>query len=188
MLDGDTGNGMPVRDVDDRRAITLVTASPEIDLLACTTCGGNCPTAVHPFPRAIIERHDHGKASADWAYPRGLPLRLDKTIEPDPAGDRPDYPAVIRIWGGDARDEAARLADLVALMKRNAVIADRTQMEFLFHSVRDEHSGRDLGALTARGVPALSPRTRASFENDEIRFLIASFAVLFGWHGQGRGR
>ena len=44
ILDVDTGTGLPVCDIDDGIAIALALASPEIELLGCTTCGGNCRT------------------------------------------------------------------------------------------------------------------------------------------------
>jgi purine nucleosidase len=44
ILDVDTANGMPIRDIDDGLAIALALSSPEIDLLGLTTCGGNCRT------------------------------------------------------------------------------------------------------------------------------------------------
>ena len=36
--------------------------------------------------------------------------------------------------------------------------------------------------------PRFAPRARAYFEITEIRDLVACFAVLFGWHGNGRGQ
>jgi len=137
---------------------------------------------------AIVERYDRWMASADWSNPDGVPFRFDKTIEPDPNGGHPDYPAVISIWGRDARDEAERFAELVEFLKRSAVIADYSQVALLLHSVRDDHSGSYLAALEARGIPAFCPRARAYFENEEIRLMVACFAVLFGWHGDGRGQ
>ncbi|HYX23702.1 MAG TPA: ATP-dependent helicase, partial [Thermoanaerobaculia bacterium] len=62
--------------------------------------------------RAIVERYDRWMASADWSNPHGVSFRFDKTIEVDPNGGHPDYPAVISIWGRDTRDEAERFADL----------------------------------------------------------------------------
>ena len=44
ILDVDLANGMPVRDIDDGLAIAMALTSPEIELLGCTTCGGNCRT------------------------------------------------------------------------------------------------------------------------------------------------
>ena len=54
--------------------------------------------------------------------------------------------------------------------------------------MREDHSGPYLAALEAKGIPAFCPRARAYFEITEIRDLVACFAVLFGWHGNGRGR
>jgi DNA helicase-2/ATP-dependent DNA helicase PcrA len=138
--------------------------------------------------RAIVERYDRWMASADWSNPNGARFRYDKTIEADAGGAHPDYPSVIAIWGEDKRDEAVRFADLVEFLKRNAVIADYGQVALLLHSVREEHSGPYLAALEAKGIPAFCPRARAYFEIPEVRDLVASFAVLFGWHGSGRGQ
>jgi len=137
--------------------------------------------------RAIVERYDRWMASADWSNPRGVSFRFDKTIEADPNGQHLDYPAVISIWGRDARDEADRFADLVEFLKRESVIEDYSQVALLLHSVREDHSGSYLAALETRGIPAFCPRARAYFENDEIRLMVACFAVLFGWYGPGRG-
>lgn len=137
--------------------------------------------------RSIVERYDRWMASADWSNPNGIPFRYDKTIQADPAADDPEYPAVFAIWGRDRRDEARRLADLIAYLKENAVIEDYSQVALLLHSVRQEHSGAYLEGLAARGIPAFCPRARAYFENEEIRDLVACFAVIFGWHGDGRG-
>ena len=136
---------------------------------------------------SIVDRYDRWMASADWSNPHGLPFRFDKTIAADPDGAHPDYSAVISIWGRDARDEADRFADLVGFLMRNAVIEDYSQVALLLHSVREDHSGSYLTALEARGIPAFCPRARAYFENDDIRLLVACFAVIFGWYGPGRG-
>jgi DNA helicase-2/ATP-dependent DNA helicase PcrA len=138
--------------------------------------------------RVIIERYDRWMASADWSNPTGRPFRFDKTIEADPNCEHPDYPAVVSIWGQGVRDEAERFADLVEFVKRTSVIEDYSQVALLLHSVREEHSGPYLAALEARGIPAFCPRARAYFENDEIRLMVACFAVLFGWHGEERGQ
>lgn len=137
--------------------------------------------------RAIVERYDRWMASIDWSNPNGPAFRYDKTIKADAAAAHPDYPSVIAIWGKDKRDEAARFADLVEFLKKNEVIADYSQVALLLHSVREEHSGPYLAALTAKGIQAFCPRARAYFEIPEVRDLVACFAVLFGWHGNGRG-
>ena len=138
--------------------------------------------------RAIVERYDRWMASTDWSNPRGPSFRYDKTIEADAAGTHPAYPSVIAIWGKDKRDEATRFADLVEFLKKNEVIADYGQVALLLHSVREEHSGPYLAALEAKGIPVFCPRARAYFEIPEVRDLVACFAVLFGWHGKGRGQ
>jgi DNA helicase-2/ATP-dependent DNA helicase PcrA len=126
-------------------------------------------------------------AAADWSNPRGLPFRYDKTIQPDLTTAHPDYPAIFSIWGTDARDEAARFADLVVFLKQSGVIANYSQVALLLHSVRLEHSGPYLAALEAKGIPAFCPRARAYFDNDEVRLMVACLAVIFGYYGEGRG-
>jgi DNA helicase-2/ATP-dependent DNA helicase PcrA len=138
--------------------------------------------------RAIVDRYDRWMASTDWSNPNGARFRYDKTIEANGAATHPDYPSVIAIWGKDRRDEAARFADLVEFLRKNEVIADYGQVALLLHSVREEHSGTYLAALEAKGIPAFCPRARAYFEIPEVRDLVACFAVLFGWHGNGRGQ
>jgi DNA helicase-2/ATP-dependent DNA helicase PcrA len=138
--------------------------------------------------RSIVEHYDRWMASADWSNPGGTPFRYNKTIAANDAVTHPNFPAVLAIRGRDQRDEAARFADLVEFLKTNNMIADYNQVALLLHSVRQDHSGPYLEALQARGIPAFCPRARTYFENDVIRDLIAFFAVLFGWHGAGRGQ
>ena len=138
--------------------------------------------------RGIVERYDRWMASADWSGREGDSFRYDKTIAADPGGEHPDYPAVISIWGCNRRDEAERFADFVSCLKENGVIADYNQVALLLHSVREDHSGPYLAALDAKGVPAFCPRARAFFEMTEIRYLVACYAILFGWYGSGRGQ
>jgi DNA helicase-2/ATP-dependent DNA helicase PcrA len=137
--------------------------------------------------RAIVQRYDRWMASADWSNPNGPPFRYPKTIEADAAAEHQKYPAVFAIWGLDQHDEARRFADLVIYLKQNAVIEDYSQVALLLHSVRQEHSGPYLEALAQHGIPAFCPRARAFFENEEIRDIVACFAVIMGWHGNGRG-
>jgi DNA helicase-2/ATP-dependent DNA helicase PcrA len=53
--------------------------------------------------------------------------------------------------------------------------------------VRQDHSGPYLAALEARNIPAFCPRARAYFENEEVRLMVACYAVIFGYVGDGRG-
>lgn len=136
--------------------------------------------------RTIVKAYDRWMASTSWSNPTGIPFRYDKTIEADPEAEYPDYPAVFAIWGRNARDEATRFADLVHFLKDRDVIEDYSQVALLLHSVRQDHSGSYLAALEARGIPAFCPRARAYFDSDEVRLMVACFAVLFGWHGNNR--
>jgi DNA helicase-2/ATP-dependent DNA helicase PcrA len=137
--------------------------------------------------RSIVERYDRWMSSADWSNPKGVPFRYDKAIHAHAGTTHPEYPAVFAIWGRNRRDEAERFADMVAWLKDNDVIQDFSQVALLLHSVRQEHSGAYLEALAERNIPAFCPRARAYFENPEIRDVVACFAVIFGWHGEGRG-
>ena len=138
--------------------------------------------------RAIVERYDRWMGSADWSNEERGSFRHDKTICADPGKQHPDYPSVIAIWGNNDSDEAERFADFVAFLKANGVIADYSQVALLLHSVREQHSGPYLAALEAKNIPAFCPRARTFFETPEIRYLVACYAVLFGWHGDGRGQ
>jgi DNA helicase-2/ATP-dependent DNA helicase PcrA len=138
--------------------------------------------------RAIVDRYDRWMGSANWSNSNGSQFRYDKTIEADDGAAHPDYPAVISIWGQNRTDEASRLADLVDFLKKNGVISDYSQVALLLHSVREDHSGRYLAALEAKGIPAFCPRARAYFEIPEVNYLVGCFAVLFGWYGSGRGQ
>lgn len=136
---------------------------------------------------AIVKAYDQWMASADWSNPGGRPFRFEKTIEPDPKTTHVDYPAVFSIWGKDARDEAGRVADLVAYLRAEEVISDYSQVALLLHSVRSDHSGPYIEALAQRGIHAFCPRARAYFDNEEIRLIVGCFALLFGYYGKGRG-
>lgn len=135
----------------------------------------------------IVHSYDRWMSSVDWTNPSGLPFRYDKTIEPDLKTAHPDYPAVFCIWGSDARDEAERFADMVAFLKAKQVIADYSQVALLLHSVRLDHSGPFLDALESKGIPAFCPRARAYFDNEEVRLMVGCLALVFGYHGAGRG-
>jgi DNA helicase-2/ATP-dependent DNA helicase PcrA len=140
------------------------------------------------FSREIIRGYDRWMASADWSNPDGRPFRFEKTIVPDSDGNHPDYPALFTIWGQSANDEGKRLADLVGFLKKSEVIADYSQVALLLHSVRLEHSDHYLSALEAKGIPVFCPRARAYFDNEEVRLMVACFAIIFGWHGGNRGQ
>lgn len=136
----------------------------------------------------IIEGYDKFMRSWDWTDSQGeRKFRFDKKIKPDPEQSFPDYPSLFSISGENREDEARRFADLVAFLKQSKVIEDESQVALLLHSVRQEHSGPYLRALADRGIPAFCPRARAYFDNEEIRYMVACYAILLGYYGEGRG-
>jgi len=136
----------------------------------------------------IIAAYNKFMRSWDWSNSEnGSPFRFNKTIKPDPDGTFPSYSAVFAIWGENQKDEARRFADLVAFLKRERVIEDESQVALLLQSVRQRHSGHYLQALEEKGIPAFCPRARTYFENDEIRLMVGSFAILLGYYGEARG-
>ena len=136
----------------------------------------------------IVNAYDKFMASCDWSNPgAAIQFRYDKEIVPAPDGTFPEYPAVFCIWGESRGDEGGRLADLVCFLKQNRVIEDYSQVALLLHSVRQEHSGHYIKALEEKDVPVFCPRARAYFDNEEVRYMVACFAILLGYYGQQRG-
>jgi DNA helicase-2/ATP-dependent DNA helicase PcrA len=138
--------------------------------------------------RTIITAYDTWMASSDWSNPNGLPFRYEKTISHDPHAKHTDYPAVFCIYGTTEKDEGERFAALVEFLKQKGVIEDYSQVALLLHSVRQDNSARFLNALEAKGIPAFCPRARGYFDNDEVRMMVACLALIFGYHGAGRGQ
>ena len=137
--------------------------------------------------RQIVAAYDRWMASATWTE-NGRRFRFNKTIEPDPKAKHAKYPSIFCVSGQDADDEAERFADLVQFLKRENVIEDYSQVALLLHSVRLAHSGPFIDALDKKGIPAFCPRARAYFENEEVRLMVACLALVFGYHGSGRGQ
>jgi DNA helicase II / ATP-dependent DNA helicase PcrA len=136
----------------------------------------------------IVRAYDRWMASADWSNPTGGPaFRFSKSIDPDPDGDFPDYPAVFCIWGTDAVDEGRRFGEMVAHLKESGVIEDYSQVALLLRSVRESHSKPYLDALAEKGIPAFCPRARAYFDNEEVQLMVGCFALLLGYYEDGRG-
>ena len=152
----------------------------------------NCPqitmTTNYRSHRTIIGAYDRWMTSADWSNPNSsIAFRYNKTIEPIPSENYPEYPAVFSIWGTSESDEANRIADFVTFLKSNNVIQDYNQVAILLHSVRFEHSGKFISALEKKGISSFCPRARAYFDNEEVEFIVACYALILGYYGTGRG-
>jgi len=138
--------------------------------------------------RRIIGAYDTWMSSANWSDDTGaLRFRFQKSIQPHEPETHPEYPAVFSIWTQSRADEAERFAHLVEFLKKQNVIDDYAQVALLLHSVQSQHSGRYIEALQRVGIPAFCPRARAFFESEEIQWMMAAFALIFGWHGDNRG-
>jgi DNA helicase-2/ATP-dependent DNA helicase PcrA len=153
---------------------------------------GNCHTVTlsvnYRSHKDIIEAYNKFMQAWEWDEPASeRRFRFEKEIVPDPESSYPDYPALFCIWGEKKEDEARRLADLIVFLKEGKVIEDESQVALLLHSVRQDHSGPYLQALSDRGINAFCPRARSYFDNDEVRYMVACFAILLGYYGDGRG-
>ena len=137
--------------------------------------------------KGIIAAYDRWMASADWSGPGTTRFRFDKSIHPFEPETHPDYPAVLSIWTQSNSDEAGRFASLVGFLKTNEIIQDYSQVALLLHSVQSQHSGRYMDALQRLAIPSYCPRAREFFDNEEVIWMMACLALVFGWHGQGRG-
>lgn len=131
----------------------------------------------------IISAYNKFMASIDWKNPSGsAPFRFSKEILPTPKVNFPDYSAVFCIWGENKNDEAERFARMVKFLKENRIIQDYSQIALLLSSVRLNSSKHYLDALTNYGIPYFAPRAKAYFENEEVKLILACYAVIFGFH------
>lgn len=142
--------------------------------------------------KAIVDAYDQYMQAHDWTGSHGTDFRFDKSIVANPESEFPSYPALVKVNGINREDEAAHLADFFVYLKEQLIIEDFSQVALLLHSVRSEHSGAYIEAMKARGIPAFCPRARSFFENDEVKLMVASIAVILGYvkenrEGQGYG-
>lgn len=134
---------------------------------------------------AIIEHYNAFMQQIDWTNPKGnVPFRYpDKKVIPAKSTISPDYPAVFCIWADTPRAEAERFADMVEYLLKNKVINDPSDVALLLRSVKLEHSEPFITALNHKNIRAFCPRAKAYFENEEIKLLIACYALIFDFVG-----
>jgi DNA helicase-2/ATP-dependent DNA helicase PcrA len=135
----------------------------------------------------IVTVYDRWMGTADWKNPDGRPFRYPKTIKAAVSAPDTRYQPIIALWGKDETDEAARFADMIAQLKAKSVIEDYSQVALLLHSVRQDHSAPYLEALRSRKIPVFCPRARGYFECEEVRQVMACFALVLGFYGEKRG-
>lgn len=124
----------------------------------------------------IIERCNKFITSIDWER-----FRYPKQIVPDPGTKFPEYPAVFCIW---AKDEPDRLIHLIKFLKDSKIIQDYSDIAILLKSVRSEYSKDYIQALKKNNIPFFAPRAKQYFENEEVKLLLASYIIIFGFHGE----
>jgi len=127
--------------------------------------------------RDIIEKYNKFITSINWGN-----FRYDKIIQPQPEQEFPDYPAVLSIWGKDNKDEASRLADLIKFLKNNKIIDDWSNVAIILKSVRPEFTSHYIKELKNKIIPYFCPRAKLYFENDEVKLIIACYAIIFGFY------
>jgi DNA helicase-2/ATP-dependent DNA helicase PcrA len=142
----------------------------------CTTLLLTTNYRSHPD---IIAAYDRWMATGNWSDGK-RDFRHHKTIQSNTI--HPDYPSVISLQGKDEHDEAEQLADLILFLKDRNMITDYNQVALLLCSVKAEFSSRYLEALQKRGIPYFCPRARSYFEQEEVRLMVACFAILFHYH------
>ena len=133
----------------------------------------------------IIEHYNAFMQQIDWTNPKGkVPFRYPgKEVIPANSTVSPDYPAVFCIWADTARAEAERFADMIEYLLKNKVINDPSDVALLLRSVKLEHSEPFITALNNKNIKAFCPRAKAYFENEEIKLLIACYALIFEFVG-----
>jgi|LSQX01.1.fsa_nt_gb DNA helicase-2/ATP-dependent DNA helicase PcrA len=135
--------------------------------------------------KEIIEHYNAFMEQVDWSNPMSrLQFRYpDKEVIPAKSTLSPDYPAVFNIWTDTPRGEAERFADMVEYLLKNKVINDPSDVALLLRSVKLDYSEPFIEALNKKNIKAFCPRAKAYFENEEIKILIACYALIFEFIG-----
>lgn len=130
----------------------------------------------------IIKSYNKFMSSIDWSHKSEKIYRYpNKIIKPPPNEEFPKYPSIFCIWGSNEKDEATRLAQMIYFFKKNKVIQDYSDVALLLRSVRFKVSKKYMDALQKINIPYFCPRAKSYFENDEIKLMMACFALIFGF-------
>lgn len=132
----------------------------------------------------IISAYNNFISSVNWNEKNNNYYRYpDKEVLPAETTESPEYPAVFCVWGRDEKDEAERVADIINFLKKNDIIKDYSDVAILLKSVRMDHSGHYINAFKRHNIPYFCPRAKTYFENEEIKLLLACYAIIFRFYG-----
>ncbi|MHA1439755.1 MAG: ATP-dependent helicase, partial [Promethearchaeota archaeon] len=130
----------------------------------------------------IIKSYNQFINSIDWSSKTEKIYRYpNKIIKPPPNEGFPEYPSIFCIWGCNEKDEATRLSQMIYFFKKNKIIQDYSDVALLLRSVRFKYSKKYMDALEKINIPYFCPRAKSYFENDEIKLMMACFALIFGF-------
>jgi len=135
----------------------------------------------------IVRKYDRWMATGNWSEEGKLRFRHDKTIEPHGNTTDANYPSVLSILGKEEIDEAEQFAEFVFFLKSQDIITDYNQVALLLYSVKSPYSDRYIEALQHRGIPFFCPRARSYFCQQEVRLVVACFALLLHYYGEQQG-
>jgi DNA helicase-2/ATP-dependent DNA helicase PcrA len=127
--------------------------------------------------KEIIDRCNKFITSIEWGG-----FRHDKEIKPPEDQEFQNYPSVFTIWGENEKDEAKRFVDLIKFLKEHKVIEDWSDIVLLLKSVRPEFTKHYIEELKSKNIPYFCPRAKLYFENEEIKLLIACYAIIFDFY------
>lgn len=127
----------------------------------------------------IIGRYNLFMRAIDWTDNDGRFFRfMGKEVMPPDDIIFQDYPSVFCVWGRTESDEGQRIAEMIKHLKDKNVITDYRDVALILKSVRIDSSGQYTDAFDRLGIPYYNPRAKAYFENDEIKMMLACFAMI----------
>lgn len=183
-LSSGTGNLCVVGDED--QALYRFRGATVRNILEFESTVPNCTTlhlsTNYRSHATIVERYDRWMATHDWHNTDDKPaFRTPKHIQPPADLPHRDYPAAISIHGTTPEDEARQCCDLITFLKEQQLISDYSQVALLLHSIQHKFSHAYVAQMAIRNIPCFCPRSRAFFEQDEIKLLTACIAILLDY-------
>ena len=138
--------------------------------------------------RRSSSAYDRWMAAADWSNPTApsVPVRQDHRARPEQRAPR--LPGRLLDLGPDARRRGRAFRRPRRLpQEQRGHRGLQPGRPAPAQRPRWTTAGPTSRRSRSRGIPAFCPRARAYFDNEEVRLMVGCFAVIFGWHGDGRG-